>query len=423
MFLISFFLVASAFADDYIVLFKQSEMNIASLEHGALQQVLQTSNLKSVKQLEQWLGARGKAAPVGDFWLLRGASLNVDKDTAKKLEQEAWVQGVYKSQVRKWVHPVGEVVAGNTLGEVGSSAGNVWGLDYIGVPKIRAEFPGIDGSGIRVGVLDTGVQSKHPELATTDHFKDFVNHLALPYDDHGHGTHVSGTISGKQVGVAPGVTLTEGKIFGAAGAGDDTTILKAMQWIFDPDGDPSTDDYPRVVSNSWGADLAGDASFNIEDFMPYHVALQAWVRGGVIPVFAAGNSGGSPNGIPGGLPEPIAVGAINAAGAVADFSSRGPNLWRLGPTLQTFLKPDIAAPGVDIASSFPGNKFASWAGTSMATPHVTGTIALMLQANPKLKFADVKEILLLTSQRKIDTQYGYGILDAYAAVKAALARR
>jgi subtilisin family serine protease len=91
----------------------------------------------------------------------------------------------------------------------------------------------------------------------------------------------------------------------------------------------------------------------------------------------------------------------------------------VGESVLTLLKPDISAPGEKIISAFPGNKYATMAGTSMATPHVSGAIVLALQANPKLKFSDVKRLLLKSSEKKIDTQFGYGVLNAYELVKLA----
>ncbi|MFM8269157.1 MAG: S8 family peptidase, partial [Pseudomonadota bacterium] len=147
------------------------------------------------------------------------------------------------------------------------------------------------------------------------------------------------------------------------------------------------------------------------------------INGGIVPVFAAGNSGKSPNGMPGGLPDVISVGAIDSKGQSAEFSSMGPNLWKVGQTIITLMKPDVSAPGVAIGSSLPGNKYAQWDGTSMATPHVSGAIALLLQANPKLTVAEVKQLLLETAEKKADNQFGYGIANAYELVKAGLQRR
>jgi subtilisin family serine protease len=233
---------------------------------------------------------------------------------------------------------------------------------------------------------------------------------------------VAGTIAGNQVGIAPNAKILLGKIFSASGSAEDSGLLAAMQWAFDPDGDPSTNDFPNVVSNSWGGDIP-DAINDVAEIMPFELAITAWIHGGIVPVFAAGNSGGTPNGFPGGLPEPIAVGALAPNDDIAEFSSRGPNLWKIGESVITLLKPDITAPGAKIASAYPGNKYAMMDGTSMATPHVSGAVALLLQANPKLKFADVKRLLLQTSDKKLDTKFGYGVINVYYLVKAGLASR
>lgn len=404
----------------YIVLFKRPEANVSSMDHQAFQNHLQSSNQKSVQQLTDWISARGAAAPVTDLWLAKGAVATLEDADAKRLAREPWVQGIYPSRTRQFVSPQGNLVVGNVLDDVTSAPGPLWNLKNVGLDKIQQEFPGVTGKGVRVAILDTGIQSRHPELKDKKvQFKDFISHLPNAYDDHGHGTHVAGTISGKQVGLAPGVSLWSGKIFGAGGAGNDADILLAMQWAFDPDGNPATDDYPHIVSNSWGANMTGADIADISELAPFHEAVMGWIRGGIIPVFAAGNSGGTPNGFPGGFPEVIAVGALETNGTTADFSSRGPNVWRIGDLLLTVLKPDISAPGVAIPSAFPGNKYASWAGTSMATPHVTGALALALQVNPKLKLAEAKALLLKSCEKKTDVSFGYGLLNAYQLVKQA----
>ena len=412
---------SSLFAKNFIVLFKQSEISISSMEHGAFQSLLQTSNQKNVDQLKNWIGTKGIRSTVKDLWIIRGAALVLDDEAATKLSHEAWVKGLYEDKVRRLISPSPNLVVANTLKELD---GDLWGLEKIGIPKLRAEFPELDGHGIRIGIIDTGIQSRHQELGNKNIvFKDFINHIASAYDDHGHGTHVAGTISGNKVGIATEASIIFAKAFAAGGSGGDSSLIDAMQWIFDPDGDLSTNDFPQIVSNSWGGDLDIETIYEVEDFAPFLRAIQTWIHGGIIPVFAAGNSGKSPNGFPGGLPEPIAVGAISPNGELAAFSSRGPNLWKVGESILTLLKPDISAPGEKITSAFPGNKYATWAGTSMATPHVSGAIALALQANPKLKFSDIKKLLLKSSEKKIDTQFGYGVLNAYEFVKLAKAYR
>lgn len=412
-----------AFADDYLVLFKQAEIGVGSLDHEAYTQALQESNQKSVSQLKGWLGRQGLRSEkeLKNLWLVRGATLSVSSESVKKLKKEPWVHGIYPDRFRQMVPPQSSTVVGDSLPELGLQ--DLWGLERMGLKELRQEFPQIDGSGVIVGVLDTGIQSKHPQLGgRVIKFKDFVNHLENSYDDHGHGTHVAGTIAGKEIGFAPQSKLIVGKILSAVGGGQDSTILEAMQWQFDPDGNPSTADFPRIVSNSWGAEIA-EGVHDVEEVLPYQLAIQAWVNGGIIPVFAAGNSGKNPNGVPGGLPDVISVGAFDKNGEVAEFSSRGPNLWKIGSSIITLLKPDVSAPGVQIGSAFPGNKYAVWDGTSMATPHVSGAIALLLQANPKLTIAEVKQILLETSEKKMDNSFGYGIMNAYELVKAGIQRK
>lgn len=421
-FLLSSILCAQmASAKSYIVLFKQAETSISSMEHGAFQSLLQTSNQKNVDQLKGWMGSRGIVGEVKDLWIVRGAALNLEEEAMKKLSHEAWVKGIYADKVRRLISPSLNLVVGNSIKELGEET---WGLEKIGVNKLHQEFPELDGRGVRVGIIDTGIQSRHQEFINKEViFKDFVNNIPSSYDDHGHGTHVAGTITGNKVGIASEATVIFAKGFAAGGSGGDSSLINAMQWIFDPDGDPSTNDFPHLVSNSWGGELDLETIYDVEEFAPFVRAIQTWIHGGIIPIFAAGNSGKAPNGFPGGLPEPIAVGAITPSGELAAFSSRGPNLWKLGESVITLLKPDISAPGEKIISAFPGNKYATMAGTSMATPHVSGAVALALQANPKLKFSEVKALLLKSSEKKIDTQFGYGVLNAYELVKLAKAYR
>jgi len=420
--LISLCLLQSvASAKNYIVLFKQAETIISSMEHGAFQTLLQSSNQKNIDELKKWMEDRSLRSEVKDLWLVRGAALSLEENAAKKLAQEAWVKGLFEDKVRRLISPSPNLIVANTQKELGDE---VWGLDKIGVNKLRDEFPELDGQGVRVGIIDTGIQSKHQELMNKPVvFRDFVNQIPNAYDDQGHGTHVAGTVAGNKVGIATESSIVFAKAFAAAGSSGDSTLISAMQWVFDPDQNPSTNDFPHVVSNSWGGELDLDVIYDVEEFAPFLRAIQSWIHGGIIPVFAAGNSGKSPNGFPGGLAEPIAVGAISPNGEIAAFSSRGPNLWKVGESVLTLLKPDISAPGEKIISAYPGNKYASMAGTSMATPHVTGAIALALQANPKLKFPDIKKLLLKSSEKKIDTHFGFGILNAYEFVKLAKSYR
>lgn len=294
-----------------------------------------------------------------------------------------------------------------------------YGLKKVQAAKVWNEL-GINGTGVTVGVLDTGIDTEHETLVgRTIATKDFVTSYEdnTPNDGHGHGTHCSGTIGGtnaggKHIGVAPGVQFIVGKIFGDSGSTSVSSIMNGMQWITDPDNNPETNDFPRVVSNSWG----GPMNNRWEDI------INAWRAIGIIPVFAAGNSGPRENtvGAPGAYREVISIGATDSQDKVARFSSRGPvNYYG-----ETYIKPDVSAPGVDVYSAKPGGGFQNMSGTSMATPHVAGVVALMLQADPEIDAERVREILEQTAlelgQPGKDGSYGSGRVNAFEAVQLVL---
>ncbi|MBX9768738.1 MAG: S8 family serine peptidase, partial [Bdellovibrionales bacterium] len=247
-----------------------------------------------------------------------------------------------------------------------------------------------------------------------------------PVDGHGHGTHVAGTISGQNasgthIGVAPGVKLIIGRILDDNGSGTWAGILEGMQWIADPDGDPKTDDAPRLVSNSWGGGAAS-ATKNPEDEALCKATI-GWEKLGILPVFAAGNSGPKPKTVllPGACPNVLTIGATDSADVIASFSSRGPVVWKSG----TFVKPDMVAPGVKVKSSIPKGQYAEWSGTSMATPHVAGVAALLYQVKPNMTVTEAKKYLTESADAKPvnpldpNNEYGSGRLNALKAVTMA----
>lgn len=297
-----------------------------------------------------------------------------------------------------------------------------WGITKIDVQRVWSSL-GITGDNIRVGVLDTGY-SDHPALrnrVVADRSFTFGAKYG-PTDGHGHGTHCAGTIGGttvdgKVIGVAPGVDFVIGRIFNNKGKGGLSTMLKGMQWMADPDEDPSTRDYPALVSNSWG--VSWEQPNRIE---PLLRAVQTWTQLGIVPVFAAGNAGPKPQTIikPAAFNESITVGSTDSQDRIARFSSQGPGNY-LGNKTQ---KPDLTAPGVSVYSSDLNGKYIYRSGTSMATPHVAGIIALMLEANPTLSIEQVREILIDSTidlgKSGYDYAFGAGRIDAYKAVSKAL---
>ncbi|MFC4809962.1 S8 family serine peptidase [Paenibacillus sp. GCM10023250] len=313
-----------------------------------------------------------------------------------------------------------------------------WNLHAAGVPE--AWNLGIDGTGIVVANLDSGVDYTHPALArkwranvggTIVHpelsWYDPTGGSPLPQDLDGHGTHTMGTMVGSeadgrnQVGAAPGAKWIAVRIF--APDATDEALLKAGQWLIAPvdsDGNLHPEMAPDVVNNSWGSDAPGQD----ELFRP---VVQAWRDAGIFPAFAAGNktsaNPGGPGSIvpPGNYPESFATGATDQEGHIALFSLRGPSPYGE-------VKPDVAAPGVAIRSSTPSGRYDIWEGTSMASPLTAGIAALVMQADPSLSVEQVERLITETAVPKTDETYadtpnngyGHGIVNAYNAVKAVI---
>ena len=397
-------------SNEYVVLFKDFDQQISKTASKANREIaLKNQNLAKISQLRTWLSRYSKSqSKILDLWLIAGVVLDLNDQEAKDLEGESWILQVRKNQRRVWIEP-------KDFKETPQD--QPWGLNFIGLNQVREQHPELTGDGIKVGILDTGIQSGHPEFGASKgiHFKDFVNEIGYPYDDHGHGTHVAGTIAGQTVGIAPQVEIFAGKIFTAQGSGFDSMIIKGMQWMFDPDNDPNTNDGPTIVSNSWGLGVP-QGIYTFEDFLVYHRAVQTWVQGGLFPIFAAGNSGEAPNGIPGGFPESIAIGAVDPAGDIAWFSSKGPNFWFQSEHILSLFKPDFSAPGVNTLSAIPNNTYGSMSGTSMATPHMAGSRARALQVSPDLSLAQAKLLLLNSSTPRHDLNFGHGILNLAAMI-------
>ncbi len=317
-----------------------------------------------------------------------------------------------------------------------------WNLKLIGAPEAWAL--GALGAGIIIGQADTGVDAEHPELSDayaghtatgvehTYHWLDPWTGATVPYDYGGHGTHTLAIALGNNVGVAPDAQWI-GCVNLARNLGNAPRYLDCMQFLFAPyppagdalrDGDPTRG--AHVLNNSWGCplDLEGCAPTSLQP------AVQALRAAGVFVVASAGNDGpqcGSLNAPLAIYPEVLTVGAVDAQGNVAPFSSVGPVRFD-GRERQ---KPDLVAPGVDVLSAFPNQSYERADGTSMAGPHVAGAVALIWSANPALigDIATTERILRETARPYLAADSnrcgdgniaGAGILDVAAAVKRAL---
>ncbi len=333
-------------------------------------------------------------------------------------------------------------------GEAAQPSRPQWNLVNIGADRVWREL-GVTGKGIVVGQSDSGAQFDHPELRSSyrggeEHdynWFDPWNHTTQPTDIGGHGTHTLGSILGQTVGVAPGAQWY-GCVNLARNLANPALYLDCMQFMLAPfplGGDPLRDGKPElgahVINNSWGCP-------NLEGCDPNALvdATRALRAAGVFVVVSAGNEGDKCGSIQAPLAlydDVFSVGAVDASGKVAFFSSRGP----VTADGSRRVKPDILAPGVGVLSAFPGGTYSYSDGTSMAGPHVVGVVALIWSANPGL-IGDIErtEQILIETARPYDyarhgvprcgdqnvspdNAVGYGVVDAYAAVERALAMR
>ncbi|MET0491849.1 MAG: S8 family serine peptidase [Actinoplanes sp.] len=279
----------------------------------------------------------------------------------------------------------------------------------VSVPQIGAPAAwqaGLTGRGVSVAVLDTGVDATHPDLAGRVVERNFSS--APDGDQDGHGTHVASTIAGdgtasagRYRGVAPEATVLSGKVCEEFFC-TDSAILAGMQWA-------AVDEHARVISMSLGGR-------DLPSTDPLEEAVNALTaQTGALFVIAAGNSGSSAGTVesPGSADAALTVGAVDKSDVMAEFSSRGP---RAGDGA---IKPDIAAPGVNIVAAlakgvtmgtppadFP-DSYTAISGTSMATPHVAGAAVLLAQKRPEWKAGQLKSTLMGAAERTADG----GVLD------------
>lgn len=357
---------------------------------------------------------------VNQFWINNSLGLEVTPNGLRKLTTLPNVEKIYANRKIVYVNPINAHYTNSR----NRAAEYPYDLKDLGIDELMKSNPEVLGQGVNVGVIDTGMDGTHPILKNKIalFYDSVANKITEPVDRAQHGTHVSGTIAGgdreaNNIGVAPGA-----KIIGAAALDGYDKMLQSMQFMIDPDGNPDTQDAPKLISNSWNAGGAPDIEL-------FYRAIEAWEAAGILPVFSAGNSGPGAGTIttPHEHPSVLAIGATGQDQKIAKFSSRGPAKFH-GKVIQ---KPDFTAPGVDIVSSVPGGKLAAMSGTSMACPHAAGVAALLYQVNKGFTPNQVKEIMMKTlrfvdangnpiSAPQWDPAYGFGRINAYAAVKAAL---
>ncbi|MFF3201033.1 S8 family serine peptidase [Streptomyces sp. NPDC002962] len=359
---------------------------------------------------------KGDATPDGARRILRlpaigGASLSAKKSTA------FWTDiapALGTEPTTKAARQLGEGIDKIWLdGKVEASLDV--SVPQIGAPEVWKS--GYDGNGVKVAVLDTGVDAGHPDLAgKIAASTSFVPDQAVQ-DGHGHGTHVASTIvgsgaasDGRRKGVAPGAELLVGKVLGNDGRGQDSWIIAGMEW--------AAHSGAKIVSMSLGGEAAGPSDVLSETVDELSAST------GTLFVIAAGNSGPSEQtiGTPGIADSALTVGAVDKSDKLASFSSRGP---RLGDYA---VKPEITAPGAAITAARAAGTamgtpvdgyYTTSSGTSMATPHVAGAAALVAQAHPDWTGQQIKQALASTAKTNTVNsvfEQGDGRVDAVRAV-------
>lgn len=400
------------------------------IRHAVVNELKTTAEL-SQKNLLNFLNNEREVKDVKSFYIMNVISLNTTESVYEQLLEFPGIKNIRLDRKISLDFPnISSELETNNLSLQDKIE---WNLKQIGVDQVWEEF-GVNGSGVVVGIIDSGVHWTHEAIMDKwrgydpnnpdqpnpiGNWFDAVEGRTMPYDiaQNPHGTHVLGTILGQdpsgknKIGVAPGAKWIAAKAFTLEG-GMESWLIAAGQFMLAPNDDP--DLAPDIINNSWG----GASGLN-EWYRPM---VQAWRDAQIVPIFSAGNTpgGSSPRSIsvPANYPESIAVAATDIQNFRGNFSNQGP-----GPYTDD-LKPDISAPGVNIRSSVPGGYAGGWNGTSMAAPHVSGVAALLRSIDATISVDDIEQILLNTATPLIDNQYpespnygyGYGLINAYEAI-------
>ncbi len=419
-----------------VVLDKAADLSTVYGDHDAV-----VAELKRVAAQTQ--PAVRAAMPAGvtvraSLWLTNALVVELPATgTTTALTALSRVPGVAELALNPQVHATDPRVAAGPVTTIGA---HTWGIDRVRADRVWDEL-GVTGTGVRVAVRDTGVDARHPDIAgrvATDDPADPSHpggwiafdtygtpYRSAPNDDDGHGTHVSGTVvggaaSGTAIGVAPGAKLMLGQVL-PDGEGSWAQVLAGMQWSIAPydwQGNPAG--APADVVNM---------SVGVRGYLPETVPVTRAIRAsGAFPAFSIGHE--CEPGVtssPANTYDANGVGATDPAEAVPWWSCGGvvsKKDWAGAPAdwPASFPKPDISAPGLDVLSAVPGGGYGLNSGTSMATPHVAGTVALMRSAVPGLSVDDaaaaLRDTAVFTGTERPDARSGAGRIDAFDAVRA-----
>ena len=389
--------------------------------------------------------AAGDVTGFTRYWIANIVVVQATADAIERLVDRADVRYIEPNFTVELIEPVSAYDAPRGSEMDTRGIGTTPGLSAVRAREVWEQL-GVDGSGALIGSLDTGVDGNHPAINArwrgvfepyAECWLDVIgNDPTFPSDDNSHGTHTVGSMCGlapdDTIGVAPGAQwIAANAIDQGANEGFDNDVIECFQWFADPDGNPATvDDVPDVVQNSWGVNENFTGYVDCDD--RWWAVIDNCEAAGVVVTWSAGNEGPSA----GTLRSPgdraanfyncFSVGSTQhtAPFTISGFSSRGPSTCTGVFNPDYLVKPEISAPGSDIYSSLPGGSYGYKSGTSMAGPHVAGVVALMRAANPDLEVDLVKQIIMDTAMdlgtTGEDNTYGWGMIDAYECVLAAM---
>ena len=389
------------------------------------------------------------------FWSFNGFSCSASAEVIAQLAERKDVAMIIPDEMR-------QMIPQNEMSGSANTRANAWHVDKINAPAVwNYNGTGYTGNGVIIGLIDTGVNYNHIDIANSmwDGGNEFPHHGydvfyqdLDPMDDQGHGTHTAGILAGQgtagtQTGIAPGAKIMAIKILNEEGQGEATHLIEGVEFALDHGAD--------ILSLSLSDVGAGPCYY-------YRDVFATCLDAGVAAAIACGNEGqtqytypvpfniSAPGNCPppwlhpdqqinGGLTSVISVGATDSNDEHCGFSSIGPTTWTTGPNVGSYndypyengdatqpglIRPDISAPGANITSLnyLTTNNYIEMDGTSMATPCVTGVLAMLLEANPDLTPAELDSIIELTSARVGNTiknnRVGAGRVDALAAINA-----
>ena len=403
-------------------------------------------------------GLKDEVSGIEQYWAFNGFRCDASEEVISQLEKRADVAFVYRDEMRKMVPDMLEAKAAETRDMA-------WHVEKVNAPAVWSYngSTGYNGNGVIVAVVDSGVDYNHVDIAGSmwnggtnfpHHGYDICHDDNDPMDDYCHGTHVAGIIAGQgnagtQTGIAPGAKIMAIKVLDETGYGTDSDLVSGVHFAMnhgadiinlslgDPEMGPSAVYRDLFVSVLEAGMIASVAAGNVGDTQyTYQVPFNVECPGNCPPPWLHPDQ---VNLISGGTSAVVCVGATDANDAHCSFSSVGPVTWAEGPNVGTYndypyengdamqpglIRPDISAPGANVTSLnyLTGNGYVAYDGTSMATPCVSGVLALLLDADPELSPAELDSIIELTAAiagNSIKNNItGSGRIDALAAVNA-----